>query len=962
MALFLIDFDSIDQQLKKEQVKISWWQPKKGQKAREKWLRRWKEAISGLVEKGHEVGITTRQSADSAQTFLEDLQLDKDIQGHVSCLATKQAEIPQGYYIGQIQQVGEMAALADLISLISDPKQSLQGCLQTIRTFCKKYAINQKRKDQLIQLAVAHLKERLNDPDQPLDQCLKTVKIFCKDDAISELTKDQLLQLALGKIAKEIKKIQQELKEKIKTFGIEVVNQVYSTEEIDEMWTTLSTFHNEYEQAANKQVVLGDEKKAHRLIDHILQYPSVLDQAKLRIAKKVDHLVSNPHHGTWPKVKDKIAFREQWDFPTIADMNHFVKISEKVGGAHSAGRYGGIYVYPYIDEETGEKKLQRVLFKKEKERKNSILNYNSSMAELVAARLMNAVIGNDAAPTFLATQPASPNKKISLPDETGEHIYVGSIYYDQSQDLYKKIGFNRRLHMMGSWNKDRFNEGFFMEKKTKEREEYAECRFENLERVMVGGALTGDFDLHPGNIMVIPSQDKSKEGKLVKVDHGSALKDLEDDVHIHSHTRHLPGIEPTNHIREFPRHLKVNEAFAKELERQADVDLKKSIHTVIDELGAYYGRQPLFEFAQYIGMSSLLLDRDALIPDMGKSPPLLDRDALLHAMKVFLTTKMVARQQSLRQLAIEIRLSLCIKKVEKEGKSQFELTNDEEINSLIRKHPLYFLKEKYHFRSRDQRSVFGPLKTKRFKQHALTALVRKKVYENINILVEQSIKEKDPRVIEHIFANKRLCQKLKREQFLYDAQSKKEAPPLYTVMIDGYKKMLERKLGALLSKTEEEIKREVINAILQERSLPQRAFVVARWMRLMQVATQDEERFDHVITAISEALQEPAIARLHDTFAAIPPLYRPIRPLRISKKGQPSRSMDDFMTQDQQRSDAAEPETKYRSPWALNKIRKMIMDLQMRYAPTAEGALTLFQQKQETAEPAVPPRPRGKTI
>lgn len=175
----------------------------------------------------------------------------------------------------------------------------------------------------------------------------------------------------------------------------------------------------------------------------------------------IDRAVSDPLDG-----KD--------DFPVLAsdktvadlarnlpkEMTFYKQGGKKIGGRNSPGIHGGLYHYEYITEEDEKTpKKVTVLFKQDtkftsaakkilkKDPKAEIpldmmhIHNEKNIAEVVFSDVMNYLIGDSVASCFYATVEGAPRQ-----DETGESVYVGSVFYPTRnnkkihyKDFYKQV-------------------------------------------------------------------------------------------------------------------------------------------------------------------------------------------------------------------------------------------------------------------------------------------------------------------------------------------------------------------------------------------------------------------------------------------------------------------------------------------------------------------------------------------
>ncbi|WP_236870133.1 hypothetical protein [Candidatus Bandiella numerosa] len=244
----------------------------------------------------------------------------------------------------------------------------------------------------------------------------------------------------------------------------------------------------------------------------------------------------------------------------IINNSAWIKFGKKEGGARPSGNFGGVYT-------SGNK---TALVKQD--------NYAQDIAEFLGARIHNATVPNHSPELLLARIPES-DKGVEKVDSD---IYLVSVFFDNYKDLYKDIYANEgkvppkdRPRVVGSIGsgKSAFRKGLKYNGYT------------GFPEVMVTSLLIGDFDVHWGNIGVVrkPNQDP----KLVRIDFGAAFNSLRGEIAPHSISQHLPGFGPTNHFREFPREMKLNDNFIKELERVAKIDVSQTIDNAFEELESF---------------------------------------------------------------------------------------------------------------------------------------------------------------------------------------------------------------------------------------------------------------------------------------------------------------------------------------------------------------------------------------
>ena len=196
--------------------------------------------------------------------------------------------------------------------------------------------------------------------------------------------------------------------------------------------------------------------------------------------------------------------------------------------------------------------------------------------------------------------------------------------------------------------------------------------YQGFDQIAPGSLLVGDFDMHIGNIGVI--RDAGKLPQLKRIDFGWGFANLTKEVHPHSKSKHLPGQGPTNHFREFPRKYKLTEEFVSGLNQAANTDISVVLDNSFAELEKYYDKPTLQKWAQH-----------AMPNEFGKTK-LAEID--LDIVKTTLKEVMQARQSSLKEFSIEIKLGL-IATPKKGSKKQYTINNTE-LRKLVVANPDYF--------------------------------------------------------------------------------------------------------------------------------------------------------------------------------------------------------------------------------------------------------------------------------
>lgn len=361
---------------------------------------------------------------------------------------------------------------------------------------------------------------------------------------------------------------------------------------------------------------------------------------------------------------EKLAFYSEKNILPKPVKNNYVRISAKKGGVSSTGPLGGIYENQSI---AGKIHRPKMLVKRETEHDKPL--YGKIIAEFLGGTIIRELVGDQAAKINFQ-QPLKDNPP-------PEDIYIGSHFFNDYCDLYK---FSYWLHdkkepkdrpkFVGSINRGPIQNTVLLCAKKSE--------FANITSAMLS---VGMFDMHSANIGF-------DGGKLVCLDFASAFSKLHKKIHAHSQLHFLPGFGPTNHFREYPRTMRVNEEMADALEKTANFDFQPVIIKALENIKHVYrgNLEPIREFAAYTGYKNY-------------------STANYESIGEYLQERMNARKKSLAKLALEIRIDLVIEKQDKKF-----VVNKEKLAELVTANPEYFaarLNDKnYHFRAHEHKSCY----------------------------------------------------------------------------------------------------------------------------------------------------------------------------------------------------------------------------------------------------------------
>jgi hypothetical protein len=345
---------------------------------------------------------------------------------------------------------------------------------------------------------------------------------------------------------------------------------------------------------------------------------------------------------------------------TFGEGTKWKKKGKKEGGARDAGGEGGIYL--------NEKEGLTALIKKDDR-----IEFN--IAEYLGSQLFAALEPSSGAKVQLMV---SDTDKTGIPND-GSNVYVRSEFFQNYSDMFKDMdkGMPEKDKPSKYFRKDgrplmMGTREFFSKTLSKA---FKSQDYQDFDKIGPLSLLMGDFDFHPGNIGVIRKGDEKP--RLVRIDFGWAFSNMTNDVHPHSFSKHLPGMGPTNHFREFSDDLKFTPEFVNSLNKAAGMDINKVLDESFVNLEKCYNQEALAKWAKHV-MPSIYKDKDI-------------KDIHVADVKEDLKKIMVNRQKSLKEFSLEINLGLLFEK-DKKGKYKNEISpqNREALKNLIRENPDYF--------------------------------------------------------------------------------------------------------------------------------------------------------------------------------------------------------------------------------------------------------------------------------
>lgn len=322
-------------------------------------------------------------------------------------------------------------------------------------------------------------------------------------------------------------------------------------------------------------------------------------------------------------------------------------VSKKEGGANSAGDFGGVY------EDDMDVASRKMLLKHDAAEKD--------MAEFLASRIFEVTVPDHSARVDLVTVREASGEK---------HNYIASRFLDDYKDLSREV-VDRYAPRKGgrtfaAGTVDRIT-GFL---RVGMLGRDGTPKYDGFAQTMATSLLVGDFDVHTGNVGVVGRGAGRK--KLVRIDYAAAFANLEAEIHPHSRSRHLAGMGPTNHFREYPHSMRISPEMAAECMRVSAIDVSGAVNRAFDEIAMSYSAGDLKKFALRMGIKEEMPVSHSALVDMIKS-------------KTSATLKQ--RQESLKEFGIEIALTLCF---DKNGK--FVEGGKEKLQELVDNNKEYFRK------------------------------------------------------------------------------------------------------------------------------------------------------------------------------------------------------------------------------------------------------------------------------
>ncbi len=341
----------------------------------------------------------------------------------------------------------------------------------------------------------------------------------------------------------------------------------------------------------------------------------------------------------------------------------------KSGGANEAGELGG--VYSRTDDPT-----QLAMIKQEKSPEKNI-------SEFLGSRLFETLSPGNGAKVSLVV---SDDWAGRLDDEKGlqddgSNVYVrseffknyaGDMYVDMDKHLPEDVRPSKYLRKDGGRPLFMGTREWLYGTLTKA---FEILRYEGFANTAPASLLLNDFDMHTGNHGVIRDPKNSQiPPKLVRLDFAGSLEKLEEEIHPNSNSRHLPLIGPTNHYVEFPKKIKKTNEFADCLINTSKINLDETIDSSFKELQRFYSDKALANWAK-MSMPGRFKNKAA-------------GEITVEEIKSGFKETMTARQQSLKEYGIQIKLSLAMSKDQETGLYKVD---EQKLGELVAEHKDYFV-------------------------------------------------------------------------------------------------------------------------------------------------------------------------------------------------------------------------------------------------------------------------------
>jgi len=353
----------------------------------------------------------------------------------------------------------------------------------------------------------------------------------------------------------------------------------------------------------------------------------------------------------------------------------------KDSGVVGAGEFGGFFTTEYT--ENGKLVKQMGLIKHDS-------RYHLNIAEFLASRIYQNLIPQASAVVDFVPVPGA-----EIPSKDGKGVYIVAEFVPNYKGtLYEGINKTLRKDELKKANEglsseqidkivDKENHGlsnimavesaqiFTMLMKTntvKKAFDIAreEGNYLNFAEVMVTSLLINNIDTHLANIVVrkVERKDGTKADDLAVIDYGVAWRDMTDTINPHSILKyiktHAIRTEAWNNFVFYDNSLKIRPEFVAELDRVASANLSDIFDKAFEEIGQYYGPEPIVEFALRTGLINKTFIK--VLKNLHERDESKYKEALIDKIKSCMIASLNHRQEDLSRFSAQIKVDLCLQK------------------------------------------------------------------------------------------------------------------------------------------------------------------------------------------------------------------------------------------------------------------------------------------------------------
>ncbi|BBH53992.1 hypothetical protein [Fluviispira sanaruensis] len=274
-------------------------------------------------------------------------------------------------------------------------------------------------------------------------------------------------------------------------------------------------------------------------------------------------------------------------------INDYKLVSGKIGGQKGLAPATGVY------EIIINGKARKLLFKQGR-------NDGENIAEYIAANFYACFLQGYGSTVFYAIRDNSINPKIHKKADLHEEVYVGTIFFEQYNEIFKIMGLKDRPTFL-TFHKESIKDFIIKNIDT------------NLGDVIAVALWLGDYDTHTANIGTALVNNKKE---FVKVDHGWSFAYFTDTMNYKSVPWSLLKAKgkPTNHFGDYDREgffTKPNGKFLNKIKELKSIE-KEYIRLIIQysfaETDKFFEDSGYKSFGEWIGIEEkVLLNSDKTV-------------------------------------------------------------------------------------------------------------------------------------------------------------------------------------------------------------------------------------------------------------------------------------------------------------------------------------------------------------